>query len=97
MTLKKEDIVTQLYDRTGITKAESKQAVESLFEIMKETLERGEDVKVSGFGKFQVKEKGERRGRNPRTGDDMGLRERRVLVFRTSPVLREKINSRKTY
>jgi len=95
MTLKKEDIVSLLYDRTGITKAESKQAVEALFDIMKETLERGQDVKVSGFGKFQVKEKRARRGRNPRTGDEMTLNERRVLVFRTSPVLRMRINSGK--
>jgi integration host factor subunit alpha len=93
MTLKKEDIVSQLYDHTGITKAESKRAVEALFEIMKETLQKGEDVKVSGFGKFQVKAKRARRGRTPRTGEDMELRERRVLVFRTSPVLRERINS----
>jgi len=94
MTLKKEDLISGVFDYTGMTKTESRRAVETLFEIMKETLERGEEVKISGFGKFQVKEKKARRGRNPRTGTDMTLRERRILVFRTSPVLREKINSR---
>jgi integration host factor subunit alpha len=75
-----------------MSKSESKDAVETLFEIVKERLEDGEEVKISGFGKFEVKEKKRRRGRNPRTGEDMTLRERRILVFRTSPVLREKIN-----
>lgn len=93
MTLKKEDVISSVYLKTGMTKADSKLAVETLFEIMKETLERGEEVKISGFGKFQVKEKKARRGRNPRTGEDMMLRARRILVFRTSPVLRQKINS----
>ena len=93
MTLKKEDIISHVYECTGMTKSDSKQAVEELFEIVKETLEEGREVKISGFGKFQVKEKKARRGRNPRTGDDMTLRERRILVFRTSPVLRDKINS----
>jgi integration host factor subunit alpha len=93
MTIKKDDIITRVYDQTDMTKSESKYAVESLFEIMKETLERGEDIKISGFGKFQVKGKQARRGRNPRTGEDMTLRQRRILVFKTSPVLREKINS----
>lgn len=95
MTLKKDDIVSRVYELTGMSKTESRQAVEALFEIMKEKLERGEDVKISGFGKFQVKEKKARRGRNPRTGENMTLQERRVLVFSTSPVLREKINSGK--
>lgn len=95
MTLKKDDIVSRVYELTDMSKTESKQAVEALFEIMKEKLERGEDVKISGFGKFQVKEKKARRGRNPRTGENMTLQERRVLVFSTSPVLREKINSGK--
>lgn len=95
MTLKKDDIVSRVYELSGMSKTESKQAVEALFEIMKEKLERGEDVKISGFGKFQVKEKKARRGRNPRTGENMTLQERRVLVFSTSPVLREKINSGK--
>jgi integration host factor subunit alpha len=94
MTLKKEDIISRVFDLAAMTKAESKQAVEAVFEIIKESLEGGQDVKISGFGKFQVKAKRRRRGRNPRTGEDMSLRERRILVFRTSPVLREKINSK---
>jgi len=95
MTLKKEDIISRVFNLAGMTKSESKEAVETLFEIMKERLEGGEEVKISGFGKFEVKEKKRRRGRNPRTGEDMTLRERRILVFRTSPVLREKINDKK--
>jgi integration host factor subunit alpha len=93
MTFKKDDIISNVYELTGMSKTESRQAVEALLEIMKETLERGEDVKISGFGKFQVKEKKARRGRNPRTGEDITLHERRVLVFSTSSVLRKKINS----
>jgi integration host factor subunit alpha len=94
MTLKKEDIIARVFDLAEMSKTESKETVETLFEVMKETLERGEDVKISGFGKFQVKEKNRRRGRNPRTGQDMTLRGRRILVFRTSPVLRQKINGK---
>jgi integration host factor subunit alpha len=97
MTLKKDDINSRVYDLTGMSKTESKKAVEALFEIMKEMLERGEDVKISGFGKFQVKEKKARRGRNPRTGKDMMLQERRILVFIASPVLRDEINSGKEH
>jgi integration host factor subunit alpha len=93
MTLKKEDLVSSVYEKTDLSKSECKRTVETLFEIIKETLEQGEEIKISGFGKFQVKEKRQRRGRNPQTGEDMVLRERRILVFRTSPVLRAKLNS----
>ena len=66
--------------------------MERLFEIMKESLERKEDLLISGFGKFLVKDKSERRGRNPQTTEDLQLRARRVVVFKTSGVLRDKIN-----
>ena len=92
MTLKKDDIVSRVYELAGMSKTESKQAVEALFEIMKEKLERGEDVKISGFGKFSVKDKRERRGRNPQSGEDLMLEPRRVVTFRCSEVFRNKIN-----
>lgn len=93
MTVKKEDLVASVYNKTGMSKSESRFVVETLFDIMKETLESGEEILISGFGKFRVKEKKERRGRNPQTGEDLQLRARRVLVFKSSRVLRKKINS----
>lgn len=91
MTLIKEHLVRSAYDNVGLSKTKSSAAVESLFEIMRNTLATGEDVLISGFGKFCVKGKSERRGRNPATGQDMVLGARRVVTFRCSPVLRNKI------
>jgi integration host factor subunit alpha len=93
MALTKNDIVTRVQD-IGLTKRAATDAVESILEIMKQTLEDGEDVLISGFGKFCVKEKVERRGRNPATGDDMMLRPRKVVTFKCSGQLREKMNGR---
>ena len=76
----------------GFTKKKSVDIVESLLEIIKNTLERKEDVLISGFGKFCVKEKNKRRGRNPATGSDLILRERKVVTFKCSGKLRNKIN-----
>jgi len=67
--------------------------VEKLIELMNHSLETGEDLLISGFGKFVIKEKSERRGRNPQTTEDLQLRARRVVVFKTSGVLRDQINS----
>ncbi len=92
MSLTKEKIINDIYDNVGLSKAQSRAVVESLFEIMKSTLERGEDLLVSGFGKFEVKDKAARRGRNPQTTRDLHLRARRVVVFKTSGVVRKKIN-----
>ncbi|MBN2032420.1 MAG: integration host factor subunit alpha [Deltaproteobacteria bacterium] len=91
MTLIKEHLVRSTYDNVGLSKSKSSEAVERVFEIMRDTLASGEDVLISGFGKFCVKEKSERRGRNPATGHDMVLGARRVVTFRCSPVLRNKI------
>jgi len=77
---------------TGFTRKESATTVEALLEIIKRTLENGEDVLISGFGKFQVKEKEQRQGRNPATGEDMMLPPRRVVTFNHSRKLKEKIN-----
>ena len=92
MTLKKADLIDSTYNQVGLSKTRSAQVVDSLLDIIKKTLEGGEDVLVSGFGKFCVKEKGKRRGRNPQTGKDLMLGERRVVRFMCSPVLKGKVN-----
>jgi len=92
VALTKEHIIDSIYHQVGLSKSRSRIIVERLFELIKRTLENKEDLLVSGFGKFIVKEKAERRGRNPQTTEDLQLRERRVVVFKTSGVLRNKIN-----
>ena len=93
MTFTKADLVESIYNELDIPKNQSIELVEYLLDLIKETLENGEDVLVSGFGKFSVKEKKERRGRNPQTGEDMILDSRRVVTFKCSPVLKEKMNN----
>jgi len=92
MTLTKADIVDTIYNQLDLPKARSTQVVDSLLEIIKKTLENGEDVLISGFGKFCVKEKRKRIGRNPQTRKNLMLGERRVVRFKCSGVLREKVN-----
>lgn len=92
MGLTKEKIVDSVYNQVGLRKNQSRRVVERLLEITKQTLVKGENLLVSGFGKFIVKDKAARRGRNPQTKEDLQLRARRVVVFRTSGVLRRKIN-----
>ncbi len=92
MAVTKDDIVARIHE-VGFTKKQSVDLVETLIEIIKRSLEKGEDVLISGFGKFCVKNKKERRGRNPATGDDLTLRGRRVITFKCSGKLRNKINS----
>ncbi len=92
MTLIKAQLVDSIRKQVGLPKTKSAQVVDSLLEIIKETLENGEDVLISGFGKFYVKDKRKRRGRNPQTGNDLMLDERRVVTFKCSGRLREKIN-----
>ena len=91
MALTKSDIVSAVHE-LGFSKKKSVEIIENLLEIMKSALEKNEDVLISGFGKFCVKDKGKRRGRNPATGDDLILRERRVVTFKCSGKLRKKIN-----
>ena len=91
MALTKSDIVARIHE-LGFTKKKSVDIVETLLEIIKGTLEKSEDVLISGFGKFCVKNKKQRRGRNPATGQDLLLRERRVVTFKCSGKLRKKIN-----
>ena len=92
MPLTKANIVDAIADQVGYPKNHSSEIVESLLELIKKTLESGDNVMISNFGKFCVKEKGERRGRNPSTGEDMKMKPRKVVVFRWSRNLRKKIN-----
>ena len=91
MALTKNDLVGSIHE-LGFTKRKSVELVETLIEILKSTLERQEDILISGFGKFCVREKQPRRGRNPATGKDLILPERRVITFKCSGKLRDKIN-----
>ena len=92
MTLTKADIVEAIVEQIGFTKNHSSEIVETLLELIKSTLESGEDVLLSGFGKFCVKEKEARRGRNPASGESMMLSPRKVVTFKCSGKLRDKIN-----
>ena len=93
MTLTRAHIVEAIAEQTGLPKYKSSEIVKILLELIKNSLESGEDVLISGFGKFCVKKKKERRGRNPATGEDMIMVPRRVVRFRWSRNLRNKINS----
>jgi integration host factor subunit alpha len=92
MALTKEKLITNLETHLDMGRQESRQAVESLLRIMKDNLSRGEDLLISGFGKFSVRQKRARRGRNPQTQKDITLAARKVLVFKASGVLRKRIN-----
>ena len=92
MTLTKDSLVNSLYTSLDFPKGKSAALIEALLEIMKNRLENREDLLISGFGKFCVKDKNDRRGRNPATGEDLTLGARRVVVFKCSGVLREKVN-----
>jgi integration host factor subunit alpha len=86
-------IVDAIHEQLGYPKNKSAEMLETLLELIKGNLEKGEDVLISGFGKFCVKAKNQRRGRNPATGADMILDQRRVVTFRCSHLLRDKINN----
>jgi integration host factor subunit alpha len=92
MTLTKAKIADAIHQELGFPKNQATELLELLLELVKNKLENGEDVLISGFGKFCVKEKNQRRGRNPATGHDMLLAKRRVVTFRCSHLLRELIN-----
>ncbi len=88
----KADIVEIVHRKTGFNKKESFDLVESVFEAMKETLAGGEDLKLSGFGIFKVRQKADRRGRNPQTGEALTIEARRILSFKPSHVLKISLN-----
>jgi integration host factor subunit alpha len=92
MSLTKDKLITRLQTQVGMDKQESHQIVERLLGIMKDTLAQGEELLISGFGKFSVRQKNARRGRNPQTEESLILGARKVLVFKSSRVLRNRIN-----
>ena len=92
MAITKEKLTILLQDRSGISRQEARQLVERVFKIMKDTLTQGEDLLISGFGKFSVRQKKARRGRNPQTKESMILAARKVLLFKALGVLRKRIN-----
>lgn len=88
----KADIVEAIYEKVGFSKKEAADLVEMVFETIKETLENGEKIKISGFGNFVVRRKQPRLGRNPQTGEEITITDRRVLTFKPSAVLKESLN-----
>lgn len=92
MALTKADVVQHLMDRNGYTRTQASDLLETLLELIKTTLASGEDIMVSNFGKFQVREKAQRRGRNPASGEAMMLEPRRVVTFQCARKLRETVN-----
>ena len=94
MSVTKALIIDRIYNNCRCSKTKAAKLMESILEAIKKSLESGEDVLVSGFGKFCVKEKNERRGRNPAIGNDLALEARRVVTFRCSGVLKDRINGK---
>jgi len=94
MTVNKTHLISSIHNRLDLPKNQASHLVESLLENIKKTLAAGEDILISGFGKFCVKDKKTRRGRNPQTGDDLILDGRRVVTFRYSSILKEKMNGK---
>jgi integration host factor subunit alpha len=96
MTLTKAGIIEQIHDANPkLTKTRSRESLEILLKLMKNHLENGEDVLLSRFGKFNVKDKSSRKGRNPQSGEPLMLEARKVITFKASGILREKVNNNK--
>ena len=89
----KADLVETIYEKIGFSRKESAEIVDLVFDLMKETLESGEKIKISGFGNFVVRQKRSRKGRNPQTGQEIQITARRVLTFKPSQVLRKSLNT----
>ncbi len=89
----KADLVETIYEKVGFSRKESAEIVDLVFDIMKETLESGEKIKISGFGNFVVRQKWPRKGRNPQTGEEIQISARRVLTFKCSQVLRKALKN----
>ena len=90
--MKKADIANELYDKIGISKKEALDIVELILLTLKESLKSGETVKIAGFGNFVVRSKRERKGRNPKTGEEIGITPRRVVTFRPSHIFKQHVN-----
>ena len=93
MALTNEKLISRLQTQIGLNKQESRAIVERVLDLMKDSLAQSQDLLISGFGKFSVRQKNARRGRNPQTRENLILRARKVVVFKTSGVLRNRINS----
>lgn len=89
----KADIVEIVFEKVGFSKKDVGMVIEEIFEVVKNTLEHGEKVKISGFGNFTIRQKRARRGRNPQTGTEITIDERRVMTFKASQLLKKAINS----
>lgn len=92
MTLTKADLVDQLQAALGLSRKQSVNLVESVFDVLRDTMVQGRNVRISGFGNFLLHDKQSRRGRNPQTGEDLEITARRVLSFRPSPILKAAVN-----
>ena len=93
MSLTKADIADRLFEEVGLNKREAKEFVDAYFEVIKEALEGGENVKLSGFGNFQLRDKNPRPGRNPKTGEEIPISARRVVTFRPGQKLRARVEA----
>ncbi len=93
MSLTKADIADRLFNEVGLNKREAKEFVDAYFEIIRQALESGENVKLSGFGNFQLREKNQRPGRNPKTGEEIPISARRVVTFRPGQKLRARVEA----
>ena len=93
MTITKNSLVNLLHDEVGLNKREAKEFIETFFEVIKLELENGNDVKISGFGNFNLRNKAARPGRNPKTGEDVTISERRVVTFKSGLKLRSKLEA----
>ncbi len=93
MSLTKADIANRLFEEVGLNKREAKEFVDAYFEVIKTALESGENVKLSGFGNFQLRDKNPRPGRNPKTGEEIPITARRVVTFRPGQKLRARVEA----
>ena len=93
MSLTKADIADRLFNEVGLNKREAKEFVDAYFEIIRQALENGENVKLSGFGNFQLRDKNQRPGRNPKTGEEIPISARRVVTFRPGQKLRARVEA----
>lgn len=93
MALTKAEVAEHLYEKVGLSKRDAKDMVEIFFEQIRETLESGEQVKLSGFGNFDLRQKSERPGRNPKTGEDIPISARKVVTFRPGQKLKSRVEN----
>lgn len=96
-TVTRADLAESIYEEIGLSRSESSELVESVLDEISNALINGENVKISSFGSFNIKQKSERIGRNPKTGVEVPIKPRKVLVFKASHVLKEKMNKNKTH